>query len=58
MDVLFNEDKASLAVVDFTLCQSITLRLLQELSYVIISEIAKNPLDPDGVVPRLIIELL
>ena len=56
VDVLLDEDQASLAV--FARRQTFLLRLLQELGYVIISEIAKHPLDPDGVVLVLILELL
>ena len=45
--VLFDEDEASLAVATR---QTALLRTNQVLRYVIISEIAKNPLNPDGVV--------
>ena len=56
MHVFLDEDQASLAV--FARRQALLLRLLQELCYVIISEIAKDPLDPDGIVLVLILELL
>ena len=53
--VLFDEDEASLAVATR---QTALLRTNQVLRYVIISEIAKDPLDPDGIVLVLILELL
>ena len=39
-------------------CQTLLLRVDKKVDNIFISEIAEDPLDPDGVVPCLIIELL
>lgn len=56
VDVFFHENKASLAI--FILSQSILFCFYQELGYVIISEIAENPLDPNCIILVFISVLL
>ena len=59
MYVLFKKNETScLAVPVFTLCQALKSCLQQEINCVFISEVAEDPLYPNGIVLRLIIELL
>ena len=59
--VLFDKDESAglIAARYFSPpCQSLLLRVDKKVDNIFISEIAEDPLDPDGVVPCLIIELL
>ena len=59
--VLFDKDEAAGLVAARRFppsCQSLLLRVDKKVDDIFISEIAEDPLNPDGVVPCLIIELL
>ena len=59
MDILFDENKArGLAFFVLPFCQSLEFWILQEVQYVVISEIAEHPLNPNDVVTNLISEIL